>query len=89
MESAASSHPIPAGAPPVEPIAQRSERASAANIARLDELWADPPGFIGWFRALQNDAIGGRIIITAFSFFLIGGLLALLMRLQLDRKSVV
>ncbi len=83
MESAASSHPIPAGAPPVEPIAQRSERASAANIARLDELWADPPGFIGWFRALQNDAIGGRIIITAFSFFLIGGLLALLMRLQL------
>lgn len=50
---------------------------------RLDALWADPPGFIGWFRSLQNDALGGRIMLTAFSFFLIAGVLALLMRLQL------
>ncbi|MEZ4678602.1 MAG: hypothetical protein R2932_30745 [Caldilineaceae bacterium] len=33
-------------------------------------LWADPPGFIGWFRALQNDAVGGRNMATASSFLL-------------------
>jgi cytochrome c oxidase subunit I+III len=50
---------------------------------RLEALWADPPGFIGWFRALQNDALGGRIMLTAFTFFLLAGIMALLMRLQL------
>jgi cytochrome c oxidase subunit I+III len=50
---------------------------------RLSKLWDDPPGFIGWFQALQNDALGGRIMMTAFIFFLIGGVLALLMRTQL------
>jgi cytochrome c oxidase subunit I+III len=50
---------------------------------RLTKLWADPPGFFGWFQALQNDALGGRIMITAFTFFLLGGVMALLMRLQL------
>ncbi len=50
---------------------------------RLEAVWADPPGFIGWFRSLQNDALGSRIMITAFSFFLLAGLMALLMRVQL------
>lgn len=49
----------------------------------LERLWADPPGFIGWFRSLQNDAVGGRIMVTAFIFFLLGGLNAVLMRTQL------
>jgi cytochrome c oxidase subunit I+III len=54
---------------------------------RLEQLWADPPGFVGWFRALQNDAIGTRIMVVAFSFFLLAGVLALLMRLQLIRAE--
>ena len=62
---------------PTEPLSQ------AEALDRLEELWADPPGFIGWFRSLQNDAVGGRIMVTAFAFFLVGGLLALLMRTQL------
>lgn len=50
----------------------------------LEKIWADPPsGPIGTLRAIQNDAIGGRIVITAFTFFLVAGTLALLMRLQL------
>ncbi|MEZ4711724.1 MAG: cytochrome c oxidase subunit I [Caldilineaceae bacterium] len=52
-------------------------------IDALGRLWADPPGLVGWFRALQNDAVGGRIMVTAFIFFLLGGLNALLMRTQL------
>ena len=50
---------------------------------RLSQRWADPSGFWGWFGALQNDALGGRIMATAFTFFLIAGVMALLMRMQL------
>ena len=50
---------------------------------RLEKIWADPPGFSGWFRALQNDALGARIMSTAFAFFLLGGIMAILMRTQL------
>jgi cytochrome c oxidase subunit I+III len=49
----------------------------------LTRVWADPPGFVGGLKALQNDALGKRIMGTAFAFFLLGGVNALLMRLQL------
>lgn len=72
------SNPAPLSTtPPPPPL------SDAEAIDRLEELWADPPGFIGWFRSLQNDAVGGRIMVTAFTFFLIGGFLALLLRTQL------
>lgn len=61
-----------------------SDEEAADALARL---WADPPGFVGWFRALQNDAVGGRIMVTAFIFFLLGGLNALLIRTQLIRPE--
>lgn len=53
----------------------------------LERQWADPPGLIGWLSAVQNDAVGGRIISTAFIFFLLAGVLALLMRVQLVRPQ--
>lgn len=54
---------------------------------QLDRLWADPPGFLGWFASLQNDALGTRIMAVAFIFFLAGGVNALLIRLQLVRPQ--
>jgi cytochrome c oxidase subunit I+III len=54
-----------------------------SEIAQLDRTWASPPGFIGWFSHVNHRSIGRRFIITAFVFFLIGGVQALLMRLQL------
>lgn len=63
-----------------EPITAKPDQQSWDT---LEERWADPPGVIGWFRALQNDAVGGRIMATAFVFFLMAGLLAILMRFQL------
>lgn len=60
-------------------VLERSEPLSD----QLAERWSDPQGFWGWFRALQNDALGGRIMGTAFTFFLLAGIMALLMRMQL------
>jgi cytochrome c oxidase subunit I+III len=49
----------------------------------LDETWSDPPGFIGWFSAINHKTIARRFIVTTLVFFALGGLLAASMRLQL------
>jgi cytochrome c oxidase subunit 1 len=51
--------------------------------ARLASVWATDPGFYGWLTAVNHRAIGLRYIATAFVFLLLGGILALVMRLQL------
>jgi cytochrome c oxidase subunit I+III len=57
------------------------------NDADLERTWRDPPGFIGWFSAINHKAIGLRYIVTTFAFFVAAGVLALLMRLQLARPG--
>jgi cytochrome c oxidase subunit I+III len=52
-------------------------------LARMNELWSTPPGFTGWLSAVNHRAIGKRFIVTSFVFLLIGGLEALIMRMQL------
>lgn len=49
----------------------------------LSKIWEEPPGFFGWFKRIHHTTIGKRYIITAFAFFLLAGLLAGAMRLQL------
>ncbi len=54
----------------------------------LRRQWEDPePTLIGRLSALQNDTIGKRLIYTAFGFFVLGGINALLMRIQLARAE--
>ncbi len=53
----------------------------------LERTWADRPGFIGWLSTTDHKRIGLRYMITAFTFFLLGGLNAGLMRLQLSRPE--
>jgi cytochrome c oxidase subunit I+III len=50
---------------------------------RFEETWASPTGFPGWFSEVNNRPLGNRFMITAIIFFIIGGVMALLMRLQL------
>ncbi|WP_342451214.1 cytochrome c oxidase subunit I [Piscinibacter koreensis] len=57
------------------------------DIENLERAWSDPPGFVGWLSAINHKAIGRRFIVTAFGFFVAGGLLAALMRLQLARPE--
>jgi cytochrome c oxidase subunit I+III len=64
----------------------RLERAALAREAReLARTWHEPEGFIGWFSRVDHKTIGVRFIVTAFSFFVLAGLLAAAMRLQLSQ----
>jgi len=49
----------------------------------LEQTWSDPPGLLGWFSAVNHKTIAVRFMVTTFIFFLLGGLLALAIRLQL------
>ena len=46
-------------------------------------VWSTPPGILGWLREINNIPIATRYMATAFVFFLIGGVQALLLRIQL------
>lgn len=54
---------------------------------RLARTWEQPPGFWGWFKNVHHTAIGIRFMVTSFIFFLLGGVLAGMMRLQLSRPE--
>ena len=53
----------------------------------LERSWAYPRGFVGWLKNTSHLSIGRRYIITALVFFILGGLEAGLMRLQLSRPE--
>src|SRR4029078_5137130 len=53
----------------------------------LERTWARPTGLLGWFTDTDHKAIAKRYIITAFIFFIFGGIEAALMRIQLMRPD--
>ena len=55
----------------------------AATRERLGRTWSDAPGLWGWLTTLDHKRIGLRYIVTAFGFFVLAGLAAFVMRLQL------
>jgi cytochrome c oxidase subunit I+III len=61
--------------------------SAAIDIAQLERTWRRPRGVIGWFADVSHVAIGTRFVVTALVFFLLGGLEALAMRLQLARPD--
>jgi hypothetical protein len=70
-------------APPRPP--GNSVPATAGESAMLELTWSDPPGLYGFFAAVNHKTIAKRFMLATFGFFLAGGLIALLMRLQLAR----
>jgi len=54
---------------------------------RLTAIWETKPGFIGWLSSVDHKEIGLRYIVTAFIFLLLGGIEALIMRLQLAQPN--
>jgi cytochrome c oxidase subunit I+III len=57
------------------------------RVEQFEQTWRTPKGFAGWFSSVNNTTLGARYMITAFTFFLIAGVLALLMRTQLIRPE--
>jgi cytochrome c oxidase subunit I+III len=49
---------------------------------RLEQIWGNPPGW-GALSAVNHTSVGLRFIVTGLVFFLIGGVLAMLIRTQL------
>jgi cytochrome c oxidase subunit I len=52
--------------------------------ALLLRLWRTPSGWLGLLTSVDHKVIGRRYILTAFAFLILGGVLAVLMRLQLS-----
>src|SRR4051812_10531055 len=69
---------------PSRPLTPMSDEQARAM---LEKTWSDGRGFAAWFKQIHHTHIGRRYIITAFIFFLLGGVLAALMRLQLSRPE--
>src|SRR4051812_21123512 len=61
-----------------------SEKHDALLHRELDLTWKRRPGLMGWIESTNHKDIARRYIITAFVFFLLAGILALLMRIQLS-----
>jgi cytochrome c oxidase subunit 1 len=61
--------------------------ADADTIAALARAWSDPRGWRGFFVAVNHKTISRRFMLTTMAFFLLGGLLALVMRMQLARPD--
>lgn len=54
---------------------------------RLAATWSTPPGLWGALSTVDHKIIGRRYTVTAFVFLALGGVLALLMRLQLAQPE--
>ncbi len=61
---------------------------SVEHEARLLRLWEGEPGIKGFLSTVDHKRIGLRYILTAFVFLALGGIEALLMRLQLAGPNV-
>ncbi|MGX9146324.1 cytochrome c oxidase subunit I [Mesorhizobium sp. 128a] len=73
------------------PEDDRDSRDTAFEAAELERrlaaTWATPPGLVGALSTVDHKIIGRRYITTAFVFLALGGLLSLLMRLQLAQPE--
>ena len=53
------------------------------KVQQFIRTWQSPPGLGAWFAEVNNQPLGKRFMITAGAFFVVGGIMALLMRIQL------
>jgi cytochrome c oxidase subunit I+III len=64
-----------------------SELERPALVAALAETWKTPSGFWGSLATVDHKIIGRRYIFTAFVFLALGGILAIVMRIQLAQPE--
>ena len=64
-----------------------TEEALVRETELLEATWRERSGLWGWLTSVDHKSIGKRYIITAFIWFLLGGINAALIRLQLARPE--
>jgi cytochrome c oxidase subunit 1 len=69
-------------------VRRDADQRTPGTAQTLEQTWSDPPGIIGWFSAVNHKTIAKRFMVTTFIFFLLGGLLALAIRLQLAQPNM-
>ena len=50
---------------------------------RLEQTWATPTGIMRFLTAVNHRMVGARYLVTGLTFFVLAGVAALLMRIQL------
>src|SRR5690242_2432388 len=71
----------------VVPDTRDDQLERCALERQLAKVWGTPSGFWGALATVDHKIIGRRYIVTAFVFLLLGGVLALLMRIQLAQPE--
>jgi cytochrome c oxidase subunit I+III len=66
---------------------RRPEHSADPSRETFNQTWNEPVGFPGGLASVDNFQIGVRFLVTSFSFFLVSGAFALLMRIQLARAE--
>ena len=66
---------------PLDPVTLERERRE------LERAWSRRPGLLGWLSDTDHKSVGKRYIVTAMVFFLLGGIEAALIRIQLARPE--
>ncbi|HEV7509168.1 MAG TPA: cytochrome c oxidase subunit I [Thermoanaerobaculia bacterium] len=64
-----------------------ADAAAAEDRRLLERTWKYASGLRGWFAEVDHSKIGVRYIVTALIFFALGGIEALMMRVQLARPE--
>ena len=57
--------------------------ASQRRLDRLERIWKEPSGLVGWLTTVDHKRIGILYFFTSLAFFAAGGIEALLIRTQL------
>jgi cytochrome c oxidase subunit I+III len=58
-------------------------KSAEPRLDRLDRIWKERPGVMGWLTTVDHKRIGIMFLFTALAFFAAGGVEALLIRTQL------
>ncbi|MDP9369229.1 MAG: cytochrome c oxidase subunit I [Chloroflexota bacterium] len=62
--------------------------ATVAVTEGLTRTWQRPAGIIGWLSQVNHKAVAVRYVTTAFVFFVLAGIGALIMRVQLAQPNL-
>jgi cytochrome c oxidase subunit I+III len=68
-------------------VASAAASEGARRVGRLERIWEEPPGLIGWITTTDHKRIGLLYLFTTLVLFAAGGIEALIVRTQLIKPE--